>query len=126
MTAGIAVNNPKAVVISASAIPGATARRVAMFEVESPLKVINTPHTVPNNPMNGATDAVVARNVRRLSSIVNCAAEVRCTARCTDARLLPLDRTAIAPAPRWGGGARISAPALKTGTRGVNLSDSHA
>ena len=55
MTAGIAVNNPKAVVISASAIPGATARRVAMFEVESPLKVINTPHTVPNNPMNGAT-----------------------------------------------------------------------
>ena len=37
-----------------------------------------TPHTVPNNPTKGATDATVARNVIRFSSNVSCAVALRC------------------------------------------------
>ena len=45
---------------SSSEIPGATARRLAAPASPKPAKESITPHTVPNNPMNGETDAMVA------------------------------------------------------------------
>ena len=81
MTAGIAANNPNAVAIKASAIPGATARSVAVFAFAKPANEVMTPHTVPKSPINGATEAVVARNVIRCSSRVSCDAAGRCTVR---------------------------------------------
>src|SRR5206468_8632513 len=128
MTAGIAANKPHAVAIKASAMPGATARNVATFALARPAKEVITPQTVPNSPTNGATDAVVARKVMRLSSRVNCEAAARCSVLwsvvelivevlrasppCADGDFLPI-------------GCNNSAPALKTGTNGVkrNVSD---
>ena len=43
-------------------MPGPTARSVAVSALDKPMKDVSTPHTVPNNPMNGATEAVVAYN----------------------------------------------------------------
>src|SRR2546428_223211 len=60
ITAGMAVNSPAAVVISASAMPGATTRKLAAPAVPSPEKASITPHTVPKSPMKGVTDPVVA------------------------------------------------------------------
>ena len=62
MTAGTAATRPIAVANSASAMWGPTVSRVAL-----PLSAIDwnatmMPMTVPNRPMNGAADAVVARN----------------------------------------------------------------
>src|SRR5208283_1364605 len=57
--AGIAANSPAAVVTRASAMPGATARRLAEPEVPRPEKASIMPQTVPNRPMKGVTLAVV-------------------------------------------------------------------
>ena len=51
-----------AVVIEASEIPGATARRLAAPAVVNCWNASIMPQTVPNNPMNGETPAVVASN----------------------------------------------------------------
>src|SRR5437763_1651379 len=110
MTAGIAANRPKAVAISASAIPGATARSVAAFALPRLANDVMTPQTVPKSPMNGATEAVVARKFIRFSSRVSCALAARWTVRCkTPADALDL-----------------SAAALNTGTSGVNRNASQA
>ena len=77
----MAAKSPNAVAIRASAMPGPTARNVAVSALDKPMKDVSTPHTVPNNPMNGATDAVVARNVRRVSSNVTSAVADRCIMR---------------------------------------------
>ena len=77
MTAGIAANKPNAVETKALAMPGATARRLAEFAVASPANETITPQTVPNNPIKGETEAVVARKVMRLSSKVSWADEAR-------------------------------------------------
>src|ERR1700721_2651048 len=53
MTAGMATTRPAAVVMSASEIPGATARRVAAPAVPRPWKASMMPMTVPKSPMKG-------------------------------------------------------------------------
>src|ERR1700677_1107337 len=73
MTAGMAAASPAAVVMRASEIPGATARRVAPPAVPRPWKASMMPQTVPNSPMNGVTAAVMAsqgtlRSRREISS----------------------------------------------------------
>src|SRR5258706_184568 len=60
MTAGTAVKSPAAVVIRASAMPGATARKLAAPAAPRPVKASITPQTVPNRPINGVTEPVVA------------------------------------------------------------------
>src|SRR5258708_33011755 len=57
MRAGIAAKRPAAVVTRASAMPGATARRLAEPEVPRPEKASMMPQTVPKRPMKGATPA---------------------------------------------------------------------
>src|SRR5215813_10174438 len=111
MTAGIAANRPNAVAIKASAMPGATARKVAVLALARPANEVITPQTVPNSPTNGVTDAVVARKFMRFSTRVSCAAEERWIARC---------RVAIDRLPA------LSAAALNTPTSGVNRRASHA
>ncbi len=56
----MAAPRPSAVAISASEMPGATARSVALPAKPSAEKASMMPHTVPNRPMNGQTLAVVA------------------------------------------------------------------
>src|SRR5271166_2590211 len=82
MTAGIAAKSPAAVVMRASEMPGATARRVAAPAVPSPWKASMMPQTVPNNPMNGVTAPVVASQGRRLSRLLNSSEAAICVARC--------------------------------------------
>src|SRR5206468_7279194 len=128
MTAGIAANRPNAVAIRASAMPGATARNVATFALARPANEVITPQTVPNSPTKGVTDAVVARKVIRLSSRVNCADAARCRVRWSAAEV----NTAVwSASPPWdcdflATGRNKSAPALKTGTKGVKRNVSAA
>ena len=58
-------------VISASAIPGATAWIFEEWAADSPKKAVMMPHTVPNRPINGQVEPVVARNVIPDSSLVS-------------------------------------------------------
>src|SRR3954468_5703946 len=84
MTAGIAAASPAALVMSASEIPGATARSVAAPAVPNPWKASIMPHTVPNNPTNGATFAIVASHCSRRSNRVCSSEPAICIARCTE------------------------------------------
>src|SRR5579863_2092220 len=81
ITAGIAATRPAAVVIRASEIPGATARKVAAPLVPRPWKASIIPQTVPNSPMNGVTAPVIASQGRFLSKRVICSEEAICIAR---------------------------------------------
>ena len=60
-TAGIAAKSPKAVANKASAIPGATIARLVFLEIAIDWNEFIIPQTVPNNPMNGAVDPIVAK-----------------------------------------------------------------
>ena len=71
MAAGMAATRPIAVVMSASEMPGATARRLAAPAVPSCWNASMMPHTVPNRPMNGDTVAVVASKFMLRSSRVS-------------------------------------------------------
>ena len=51
-------------------MPGATAWMLEECVTLSPLKAFMMPHTVPNNPINGAALAVVAKKVKYFSSLV--------------------------------------------------------
>ena len=62
----MATTRPAAVVMSASEMPGATARRVAAPAVPRPWKASMMPMTVPKRPMKGAIAAMVASQVMRL------------------------------------------------------------
>ena len=59
----MAAARPAAVVISASEMPGATARKVAAPAVPSPWKASMMPQTVPNNPTNGVTAPVLQSGI---------------------------------------------------------------
>ena len=59
--AGIATKRPRAVAISASAIPGATVARDADFKTPIALKVVKMPQTVPKRPTKGEAFAQVAK-----------------------------------------------------------------
>ena len=63
MTAGIAAAKPIAVVIKASAMPGATAARLADPVCAILVNEFIIPQTVPNNPINGPVDPVEAKIV---------------------------------------------------------------
>ena len=62
-TAGIAASNPKAVANKASAMPGATIAKLVFLEIAIDWNEFIIPHTVPNNPIKGAVDPIVARYV---------------------------------------------------------------
>ena len=73
----MATTRPAAVVMSASEMPGATARRVAAPAVPRPWKASMMPMTVPKSPMNGAMAAMVASQVMRLSIAVRASLDGR-------------------------------------------------
>ena len=81
MTAGIATTRPAAVVISASEMPGATARSVAAPAVPRPWKASMMPMTVPSRPMKGEMAAMVASQVIRCSIAVRASEEAVIAAR---------------------------------------------
>ncbi len=80
--------SPAAVVINASAMPGATTRRLAAPAEPSPENASITPHTVPNNPMNGVTDPVVASHGMNFSSFRTSSDVASCIATVTAFRLV--------------------------------------
>ncbi len=69
ITAGIATSKPKAVVTRASEIPPATAPIPEVFCVAICWKAFKIPTTVPNSPINGAVEPMVARPPRPLFSL---------------------------------------------------------
>ena len=77
----MAANSPAAVVMSASEMPGATARKVAAPEVPRPWKASIMPQTVPKSPMKGVTAPVVASQGRRRSRRVSSSEAAICMAR---------------------------------------------
>src|SRR5438552_2492472 len=66
----MAAARPAAVVMSASEIPGATARNVAAPAVPRPWNASIMPQTVPNRPINGVTAPVIASQGRLRSNRV--------------------------------------------------------
>ncbi len=65
---GIAAASPIAVAIKASEMPGATTASEALPVVPIPWKAPIIPQTVPNRPIKGAVEPVVARKVRYFSN----------------------------------------------------------
>ena len=63
----MAASKPKAVAKSASAIPGATIAKLVFLEIAIDWNEFIIPHTVPNNPINGAVDPTVAKKVKCFS-----------------------------------------------------------
>ena len=93
----MAAARPMAVVMRASAIGPATTGRLAEPIRPISSKALMIPQTVPNNPMNGVTLAVVARKVTRRSSRVTSPVAARTSARESDSRLLTVGRAAAPP-----------------------------
>ena len=60
----MAANKPNAVANKASAIPGATIARLVFLDIAIDWKEFIIPQTVPNNPINGAVEPIVARKVK--------------------------------------------------------------
>src|SRR5215813_7848384 len=86
----MAVKSPAAVVTSASEIPGATARREAAPALPNPENASIIPQTVPNNPLNGVTEPVVASHVIPFSTRRTSSAEVSCILTVTACKLFNL------------------------------------
>ena len=99
MAAGMAANRPTAVAISASEMPGPTARRLVLPCWPRSRNARMMPSTVPNSPMNGVTDAVVASQFMLRSSLASSSLMPSCRVRSSAVRLvtraarfhLPLD-----------------------------------
>ena len=76
----MAANKPRAVAKRASAIPGATIAKLVFLEIAIDWKEFIIPHTVPNNPINGAVDPTVAKNVKFFSiNLISLSAEISIT-----------------------------------------------
>ena len=60
----MAATNPSAVAKRASAIPGATTARLVFCDIPIAVKLFIIPHTVPNNPINGAVEPTEAKKFR--------------------------------------------------------------
>src|SRR5580704_13011722 len=97
MTAGIATNNPTAVVTRASEIPPATAARPVAFSLAIPLKAFRMPTTVPNRPTKGAVEPIVARPPSPRFSSACTIASVRSRARFEASMVSP----GISPGESW-------------------------
>ena len=61
ITAGIAANKPNAVANKASAIPGATTANEVFLDIAIDWNEFIIPHTVPNKPMKGVVEPIVAK-----------------------------------------------------------------
>ena len=64
----MAAKRPIAVASSASAMPGATTASEVFFDAAIDWNEFMMPNTVPNRPMNGPAEAIVARTRRFDSS----------------------------------------------------------
>src|SRR4030042_3214140 len=71
MTAGIAATRPAAVAIRDSAMPGATIVSDAAPADPMLIKEVMIPQTVPNRPIKGVVEPVVARKLRYFSSFAD-------------------------------------------------------
>ena len=71
ITAGIAASKPSAVANRASAIPGATIAKLVFLEIAIDWNEFIMPQTVPNKPIKGAVDPIVARKVKFFSIFFN-------------------------------------------------------
>ena len=100
--------------MSASEMPGATARRVAAPAVPRPWKASMMPMTVPKRPTNVAPLAMVASQVMRVSMAVRASEEAVWAARSRAAGLRGVPRP---PLWRW----YSSLISLKTETSGLGL-----
>ena len=101
-------------VMRASEMPGATARRVAAPAVPRPWKASMMPMTVPRRPMKGATAAMVASHVMRCSMLVRASLDAIWAARSRASGLRGMPRP-----PDWR--RYSSLISLKTGTSGLGL-----
>ena len=59
----MAANKPRAVAKRASAIPGATIARLVFLDIAIDWNEFIIPHTVPNKPIKGAVDPIVAPGI---------------------------------------------------------------
>ena len=57
----MAANSPSAVANNASAIPGATIAKLVFLDIAIDWKEFIIPQTVPNKPIKGAVEPIVAR-----------------------------------------------------------------
>ena len=64
----MAANKPRAVANNAYAIPGATIAKLVFLEIAIDWNEFIIPHTVPNKPIKGAVEPIVARNVKFFST----------------------------------------------------------
>ena len=78
-------------------MPGATTPRLVEPAPAMSANALMIPNTVPNKPMYGVMDAVVARNGTRCSSFATSVVDARSNARSTASRLLKVGRAAGAP-----------------------------
>src|ERR1051326_1721126 len=77
----MAAKSPTAVAISASAMPGPTALRLVLPIALRSRNARMMPSTVPSNPINGVTDAVVASQLIFRSSLAISSLTPNCNAR---------------------------------------------
>ena len=110
----MATARPAAVVMSASEMPGATARRVAAPAVPRPWKASMMPMTVPKRPTKVAPLAMVASQVMRVSMAVRASEDAVWAARSRATGLRGVPRP---PLWRW----YSSLISLKTETSGLGL-----
>src|ERR1035437_2795364 len=92
MAAGMAANKPTAVAIRASEMPGATALRLVEPIWPRSWKARMMPITVPINPINGVTEAVVASQFMLRSSLASSSLMPSCRVRSSAVRLVTLAR----------------------------------
>src|SRR3954469_18711781 len=115
-------------------MPGPTVARLVDPDAPILKKASMIPQTVPNNPMKGATLAMVARNVTRFSSLPGSTVDARSSARSTAGRLFKVGRTAGVAGLAGAAGAvpvtrncalSSAYPAWKTPTSGLEGRDGH-
>ena len=103
-TAGLATSSPAAVQIRASEMPTATRPGPAPAALARSLNARMTPSTVPNRPMNGATEAMVPKVEIPFSSSATARWEARSAARLRSSRLVGPLKVAMTTAdarPLW-------------------------
>src|ERR1700694_5357221 len=86
----MAAKRPAAVVTSASAMPGATARRLAAPALPRPEEATMMPQTVPKSPINGVTEPVVASQDMPFSTRRTSSADASCMLTVTACKLFNL------------------------------------
>ena len=92
----MAAKSPSPVASKASAIPGATTAKLVFCCSAISIKAFIIPHTVPNKPIKGAVDPIVARIVnpdcRSSASRTTATSIERSIRACAPAIITPSDR----------------------------------